>query len=139
MENLMKTHKFLKSEDGNHFYMRREDDWLHVVVHREDGEYVTFTEDVMWTTEYKKGECLINNIYVFNPDRSYVPSTLDEFQDAVRFAVFSLGIYEFTVSLKKITADETFAPNKGASRTESPTSDLIINRNGKNKRKFDFD
>lgn len=33
---------------------------------------------------------------------------------------------------------ETFIPNKGASRTESPTSDLIINHNGRTKRKFDF-
>ena len=33
---------------------------------------------------------------------------------------------------------EKFIPNKGASRTESPTSDLIINHNGKTKIKFPF-
>ena len=32
----------------------------------------------------------------------------------------------------------TFVPNKGASRTESPDSDIIINHNGRTKRKFDF-
>lgn len=31
-----------------------------------------------------------------------------------------------------------FIPNKGASRTESPDSDLIINCNGRTKRKFEF-
>lgn len=30
----------------------------------------------------------------------------------------------------------TFVPNKGTSRTESPDSDLIIDRNGKRKTKF---
>ena len=32
----------------------------------------------------------------------------------------------------------TFVPNKKASRTESPDSDLIINHNGRTKRKFDL-
>lgn len=32
----------------------------------------------------------------------------------------------------------TFIPNKNASRTESPDSDLIINHNGRTKRKFDL-
>ena len=32
----------------------------------------------------------------------------------------------------------TFIPNKGSSRTESPDSDLIINHNGRTKRKFDL-
>jgi len=106
MERLIRSHKFLKSEDGNHFYMRREEDWLHVVVHREDGEYVSFTEGAMWTAEYKRGECLINSIYAFNPDRDYLPSTEEEFSDAMRFAIFSLGIYQYAVPIKKTTADE---------------------------------
>ena len=33
----------------------------------------------------------------------------------------------------------TFIPNKGASRTESPTSDLTINHKGRTKSKFEFD
>jgi hypothetical protein len=32
----------------------------------------------------------------------------------------------------------TFIPNKKVSRTESPDSDLIINHNGRTKRKFDL-
>jgi hypothetical protein len=36
----------------------------------------------------------------------------------------------------QLPSGDTFIPNTGASRTESPQSDLIINHNGKTKRKF---
>ena len=92
------SQNFIKSEDGNHFYMRRDDDWLHVVIHRNDGEYIQNFERGYFITEYKKGEALINNIYGLNPDKGYLPSTEQEFKEAMFDAIFDLDIFQYAVS-----------------------------------------
>ncbi len=90
--------KFIKSEDGNHFYMRRDEDWLHVVIHKKDGEYIQNFDDGYLISEYKKGEALINNIYGLNPDKGYLPSTAQEFKEAMFDAIFDLDIFQYAVS-----------------------------------------
>lgn len=44
--------------------------------------------------------------------------------------------WKYCEDVFKTKETHTFIPNKGVSRTESPDSDLIINHNGKTKRKF---
>ena len=94
------SQKFIKSEDGNHFYMKRDDDWLHVVIYRKDGEYTQNFENVYYTSEYKKGEALINNICGLNPNKGYLPSTEQEFKEAMFDAIFALDIFQYAVSKK---------------------------------------
>jgi len=91
---------FLKSEDGHHYYQRRENDWLHVVIYRESGVTTTYTEDGYWESEHKAGESLINSIYMLNPDKEYFVSDEEEFSQAIREAVLNLGIYKYTVPIK---------------------------------------
>ena len=100
MRENISNQKFIKSEDGNHFYMRRDDDWLHVVIHRDDGEYIQNFERGYYITEYRKGEALINNIYELNPDKGYLPSTEQEFKEAMFDAIFALDIFQYAVSKK---------------------------------------
>jgi len=90
--------KFIKSEDGNHFYMRRDEDWLHVVVYKKDGEYIQNFDDGYFISEYKKGKALINNIYGLNPDKGHLPSTEQEFKEAMFEAIFALDIFQYAVS-----------------------------------------
>jgi hypothetical protein len=94
------SQKFIKSEDGNHFYMKRDEDWLHVVIYRKDGEYIQNFENGYYTSEYKKGEALINNIYGLNPKKGYLPSTEQEFKEAMFDAIFVLDIFQYAVSKK---------------------------------------
>jgi hypothetical protein len=44
--------------------------------------------------------------------------------------------WKYCEDVFKTKETHTFIPNKGGSRTESPDSDLIINHNGKTKRKI---
>lgn len=93
---------YLKSADGHHFYKRRESDWLHVVVHEIDGEYVSEDEDAIWTLEFKKNDSLINNIYILNDGKDYLPSNQGEFENALKKAIFNLDIFDFSFSKNQL-------------------------------------
>jgi hypothetical protein len=58
-----------------------------------------------------------------------------QYTDSVEATNGNSPQWEVDQKIKEIK--RTFIPNKGASRTESPDSDLIINSNGRTKRKFD--
>lgn len=92
---------FLKSVDGHHFYKKRESDWLHVVVYEMDGEYVTEDEGVIWTSEFKKNDSLINNIFILSDAKDYLASNQAEFENALKRAIFNLDIFDFSFSKKE--------------------------------------
>jgi hypothetical protein len=97
VENILRS-KFIKSKDGNHFYMKRNEDWLHVVIHRKDGECIQEFENVKVYSEYKRGEALVNSIYNLNPDKDHIPSTEQEFREAMLEAIFNLDIFQYAVT-----------------------------------------
>ena len=49
---------------------------------------------------------------------------------------FGNGYLQGEMDNRNKSIGTTFIPNTGASRTESPDSDLVINRNGRTKTKF---
>lgn len=92
--------KYFKTKDETHYYMKRDQDYLHVVIHRTDCSTTQIVDDAEWQWDFKKGEALINNIWTLNPDKDLVPCTEQEFKEAMFDAIFDLDIFEYAVSKK---------------------------------------
>jgi hypothetical protein len=80
--------------------MKRREDFLHVVVYRNNFSSTQICENVDWQWDFKKGEALINNIWVLNPDKNYVSCTEQEFRENMFDAIFDLDIFEYAISKK---------------------------------------
>ena len=81
-------HHFKKLPDGR---------YLHVSCPLED--HTVFTNDTKVTESYtfKEGECLINTVdsMSFGKEEAPVESTKEQFDTAIRTAIFNLGLYKY--------------------------------------------
>lgn len=95
--------KYLKCQEGVHFYQVGQDSVLHVLCNiGKDLHHKQVVGNIIVESTTRGGSYLINNIdpstFEFS-NRSLVESDEREFSDKLRLCIFELGIYEHAVGV----------------------------------------
>ena len=91
---------YQKDVSGTHFYRIEGENCLHVCVIEKDHTSKKQVDIFIITSEHKAGSSLINNLEAEDVlKRKHKPSTEEEFETALKTAIFNLNLYMYTKSL----------------------------------------
>lgn len=92
----MNNTEYYSDKEGEHFY-RKDDESpiLHVMVRKSDGRVTQHSGNLLFTSTHQKGESLINSVEEIPSGRNIHAISKEDFENALREAVFNLSIYEY--------------------------------------------